>query len=192
MSADPMNTAASPAAPSIAHAFQYCPHCGHPHPQPGNSPFQCPNCGWSFYFGPVSAVGALIMNEKQQLLLVKRARDPGKGLLGLPGGFVDAGETAEEALRREVLEETGLEIDNAQLLLTHPNQYRHCNFVVPVLDFFFVCQVVDATRLNLADGELSAFQWTRPSQDQLNRMAFPSNRLAIEKWLRSYQVPAES
>lgn len=182
---DPTKTV--PSAPGVAHAFRFCPRCGHAHPQPGKSPFHCPPCGWSFYFGPVAAVGALIVNEQQQLLLVKRARDPGMGLLGLPGGFVDAGETAEEALSREVREETGLEVLDPQLLLTHPNQYRHCNFVVPVLDFFFLCRVGASVQVQLVDGELSAFQWTRPTTDQLNRMAFPSNRWAIEKWLRLTQ-----
>ncbi len=179
---DPMNTVSKTLG--VAHAFQYCPRCGQAHPHPGKSPFLCPHCGWSFYFGPVSAVGALIVNEDQHLLLVKRAREPGLGLLGLPGGFVDAGETAEEALAREVREETGLTIRDPQLLLTYPNQYHHGDFIVPVLDFFYQCQVGESTQVQLVDGELSAFQWTRPTPDQLNRMAFPSNRLAIEKWLR--------
>ncbi|MBL8891707.1 MAG: NUDIX domain-containing protein [Planctomycetaceae bacterium] len=184
MAADPQNdTIVSNQPPGVSHAFRFCPRCGHAHPNPGQSPFQCSQCGWSYYFGPVSAVGALIINDQRQMLLVKRARDPGKGMLGLPGGFVDAGETAEQALQREVREETGLEIEGAQLLLTYPNQYRHCDFVVPVLDFFFQCRPVDASCLHLADGELSAFQWTRPTTEQLGRMAFPSNRMAIEKWL---------
>jgi mutator protein MutT len=173
----------------ISHAFQFCPRCGHAHPQPGKSPFHCPQCGWSFYFGPVAAVGALIVNDQQQILLVKRAREPGLGLLGLPGGFVDAGETAEEALAREVREETGLEIHDPQLLVTFPNQYRHCDFVIPVLDFFFQCRVGASTHVQLVDGELSAFQWTRPTPDQLGRMAFHSNRLAIEKWLHLTSQP---
>lgn len=179
---DPLKT--PPTNQGVSHAFRYCPHCGQIHQQPGKSPFQCTHCGWSFYFGPVAAVGALIVNEQQQLLLVKRAREPGLGLLGLPGGFVDAGETAEDALAREVREETGLDIQDPQLFMTYPNQYRHCDFVVPVLDFFFQCRVGETAQVQLIDGELSAFQWTRPSPDQLNRMAFRSNRLAIEKWLR--------
>jgi ADP-ribose pyrophosphatase len=132
----------------------------------------------------------LIVNDQNQMLLVKRAREPGLGLLGLPGGFVDAGETAAEALRREIREETGLEILAPELLVSFPNQYRHCGFAIPVLDFFFVCRVLDASQLRLADGELSAYQWTRPTAEQLNRMAFPSNRWAIEMWLRLH--PASS
>ena len=131
----------------VEHAFAFCPRCGKAHHCPGQSPFRCLACGWSYFFGPVSAVGALIINDAQQMLLVKRARDPGQGLLGLPGGFVDAGETAEQALRREVLEETGLEIRDPKLLITYPNQYHHDGYAIPVLDFFFQCHVVDANQL---------------------------------------------
>lgn len=176
----------------VAAAFQFCPRCGSPHPQPGVAPFHCPTCGWSFYFGPVAAVGGLIVNDQHQMLLVKRAREPGLGLLGLPGGFVDAGETATEALRREIREETGLEIRDPELLVSFPNQYRHCGFSIPVLDFFFLCRVEDASQLRLADGELSAYQWTRPTPEQLARMAFPSNRWAIEHWLRLHPCLADS
>lgn len=49
-----------------------------------------------------AAVAGLIFNEKGQLLLTIRAKDPGKGLLDLPGGFVDMGENADQALRREI------------------------------------------------------------------------------------------
>jgi 8-oxo-dGTP diphosphatase len=55
------------------------------------------------------ATSALIIND-QKILLVKKAREPNKGLWSLPGGLVELGETIEEALVREVNEETGLSI----------------------------------------------------------------------------------
>jgi 8-oxo-dGTP diphosphatase len=59
---------------------------------------------------PFLGVGALIF-EDGKLLLVERAKEPLQGYWSLPGGIVEAGEKLEEAIRREVLEETGLEID---------------------------------------------------------------------------------
>lgn len=56
------------------------------------------------------AVGAIVL-DKGALLLVKRDREPARGLWSLPGGRVEAGETLREALVREVREETGIEID---------------------------------------------------------------------------------
>ncbi len=55
-------------------------------------------------------MGALILQEGR-VLLVERAREPMKGYWSLPGGAVETGEALEDAMRREVLEETGLEVD---------------------------------------------------------------------------------
>jgi 8-oxo-dGTP diphosphatase len=55
-------------------------------------------------------VGAIVVDGDGRLLLVRRGRPPGVGLWSLPGGRVEPGETDDEALRRELMEETGLEI----------------------------------------------------------------------------------
>jgi 8-oxo-dGTP diphosphatase len=59
---------------------------------------------------PFLGVGALIF-EGRSILLVERAKEPLKGYWSLPGGIVEAGEKLDAAIRREVLEETGLEIE---------------------------------------------------------------------------------
>ena len=58
-----------------------------------------------YYFNPSSAVACFIRNSRGELLLVRRAKEPAKGRLDLPGGFVDMHESAEEAAQREVKEE---------------------------------------------------------------------------------------
>ncbi|HLK18276.1 MAG TPA: NUDIX hydrolase [Bryobacteraceae bacterium] len=59
-------------------------------------------------------MGALIF-EGRKILLVERAKEPLKGYWSLPGGIVEAGEKLETAIRREVLEETGLDIEPVAL-----------------------------------------------------------------------------
>lgn len=59
---------------------------------------------------PLVAVGALIIHKKK-VLLARRAKDPFKGEWSLPGGAVEVGETVEDAVRREVCEETGIEVE---------------------------------------------------------------------------------
>jgi ADP-ribose pyrophosphatase YjhB (NUDIX family) len=56
----------------------------------------------------IACVGAVIKDDAGRLLLIKRGHDPGRGLWSVPGGRVEAGETDEEAVAREVREETGL------------------------------------------------------------------------------------
>lgn len=59
-------------------------------------------------------VGAIVV-DRDRVLLVERGQEPLKGIWSLPGGAVEAGETLEEAVRREVREETGLEIEPLSL-----------------------------------------------------------------------------
>src|SRR3954469_7876421 len=60
--------------------------------------------------GTVACVGGLAYDEAGRLLLVRRANEPGRGLWSVPGGRVEPGETSEEAVVREVAEETGLRV----------------------------------------------------------------------------------
>ena len=69
----------------------------------------CPACGWVYYADPKVAAAALIVQDGQ-VLLVRRANDPQRGLWTLPAGFVDAGEDPAEAVVRECLEETSLQV----------------------------------------------------------------------------------
>jgi ADP-ribose pyrophosphatase len=168
----------------IEQAFHHCPRCANRHPEPGKIPFRCPECDFTLFFGPVAAVGGLIVDDEQRLLLVRRARDPGKGKWGLPGGFVDRGETIEEALLREIEEETALKISELDLLVTFPNRYNYRGVVSPVIDLFYVCQARRTDNIQLEPAELDEFCWATPTTKHLETMAFPSNRRAIEYWIK--------
>lgn len=169
----------------IEYAFRFCPRCASKNPQPGSIPFRCPECEYAQFFGPVAAVGALIVGRPGRLLMVRRAMDPGKGLWGLPGGFVDRWETAEEAVDREVQEETNLRVVERTFLVTFPNEYVYRDVSAPVIDLFYVCRVADGDRLELEQTELEHGAWAEPTAEILSNMAFPSNRRAIETWLAS-------
>ena len=121
------------------------------------------------------------------MLLLVRAKDPGKGMYGLPGGFVDAGETAEEALQREVLEEVQLNVTSYRYLVSYPNEYNFKGFVLPVTDIFFVIEVESFDSISLMDGEIDDWHFCHPTRRELNRMAFESNRKALEFFLNSVE-----
>ena len=167
----------------IEQAFRFCPRCATEAEPVGEVPFRCDQCGFAFFFGPVTAVGGILCDAEQQILLIERARDPGRGLFGLPGGFVDRGETAEGALRREIREEVGLELTSYQFLTTLPNQYTYKELTAAVLDIFFVCSVESFDAIVAEPDEVARCWIGKPTDEQLANMAFESNRLALLKYL---------
>ena len=81
--------------------FKYCPKCGSAHFEVHNEKSkQCADCGFVYYFNPSSATVALILNERDEQLVCRRAKEPAKGTLDLPGGFIDMTETGEEGVAR--------------------------------------------------------------------------------------------
>lgn len=169
---------------AIEDTYAFCPQCGSSKHTLGEIPFRCEACGFACFFGPVAAVGGLVVNKLGQLLFVRRARDPGKGKWGLPGGFVDRGESVEDALRREIEEETGMRVTRAKYLMSAPNQYEYHGVVAPVIDLFYECRVDMRKSISIAADELEHFEWSEPTAEFLENMAFESNRRAVEEWRR--------
>jgi len=164
----------------LAQIYRFCPACGHPRESfEPLRPFRCTRCNHATFFGPVSAVGAVVTDSQGQVLLLRRANDPGKGMLGLPGGFVDHGETAEVALKREVLEEIGLRVRSFEYLTSQPNVYVYRGISLPVLDLFYTVEV-EVGPIELVDGEITSWIWTELSDHVLDQMAFVSNRAALK------------
>ena len=76
---------------------------------------------------PLVGVAAVVI-EGDKVLVVKRGTEPDKGLWGLPGGLVELGETLNEAVRREVAEETGLDVEAGEVVgMFEPIRYDEWN-----------------------------------------------------------------
>ena len=101
----------------MAH-LEYCSNCGKKNVfgyMDGKNRFHCNFCKKIHYENPKPTATLICMNENK-LLLVRRAIEPGKGEWGLPGGFIELGETANEAAIRELKEETNLKGNPIRLL----------------------------------------------------------------------------
>lgn len=134
------------------HQFIYCPKCGaNTFIERNEKAKQCTTCGFVYYFNPSSAVACFIRNTAGEILLVRRAKEPAKGTLDLPGGFVDMFESAEDAAHREVKEETGLDITECRYLFSIPNLYMYCGFEVHTVDMFFECYAEDFKEVHAED-----------------------------------------
>ena len=108
--------------------FHYCPKCGSPDFEIHNGLSRhCANCGFTFYQNPRASTAAFILNEKGELLVARRGKEPAKGTLDLPGGFVDNDENAEQGMVREIKEETGLiiNVNDVKYVFSIPNVYHY-------------------------------------------------------------------
>ncbi len=165
------------------HVFRYCPRCGAAADHAGN-PFRCAACGLSYYFNAAAAVAALIAREDGRVLFIRRANDPARGRLALPGGFVDIGEPVERALRREVREEVNLELGALQFLVSHPNSYEYAGVTYATVDLFFVTRALDATVVRALDA-VAEVGWHDAARMDLDDLAFESMREAMRCFRRS-------
>lgn len=96
-------------------AFRFCPVCGgsleSKQLKDGDpSRLVCQACRFVYYLDPKLAVGTVIVDAQNRIVLVKRAIEPGYGKWVFPGGYVDRGEEVQRAAVREAREEAGLEI----------------------------------------------------------------------------------
>jgi ADP-ribose pyrophosphatase YjhB (NUDIX family) len=119
--------------------FRFCPACAVPLVGPlTRQDLDCGACGFRYYQNVATGVAAFLTCATQ-VLVVRRAAEPARGTLDLPGGFVMAGESLEEALARELHEEIGLDAlpDAPRYLFSLPNRYRYAGVEYATADAFF-------------------------------------------------------
>ena len=138
--------------------FKFCPRCGSDRFNEHNfKAKKCARCGFVYYFNSSAAVAVFITDREGRLLVARRAHDPAKGTFDLPGGFIDMYETAEEAVIREVKEETALKIEDPVYLFSLPNLYPYSGFEVHTVDMFFSCVVESFSMTEASDDVAELF-----------------------------------
>ena len=149
--------------------LEFCSNCGKKNKfgeKDGNKRFYCPSCNTIHYENP-KPTATLICPRNKSILLVKRATEPGKGLWGLPGGFIEKGESPETGAARELLEETNLQGTVKKLLGT----CSHFNTIFgDILLVGMEVQISDWSTLKAGDDATEAVLF--PLED-LPPLAFP-------------------
>ena len=141
---------------------------------------------------PIAGVGAVVI-EDASILLVRRAQPPLLGEWSIPGGAVELGETLEEAIAREVREETGLAIAPISILKTFDRIERGANggvrFHFILVDF--LCSLEAGQKSPRAASDVSEVQWA-PIEMLRHRKEFilPEWTLAVieQGWIRLQEL----
>lgn len=171
-------------SPIMPAPFHHCTRCGTPEPRAHSErEFRCVACGHRHYITPIPAAGALVVDAAGRVLIIRRGHEPGLGLLGLPGGVMEAGETGEQAAAREIREETGLNVplEAFQPFCTLPNQYRFQDFVWPTIDLIYLARVESFDGAQPDPAEVQEWLALPPQQVPLDQFAFPSNAEAVRR-----------
>jgi len=159
--------------------LEFCSNCGEKNQFgeiDGNKRFYCPHCMTIHYENP-KPTATLICPQNDNILLVKRASNPGKGLWGLPGGFIEKGESTEVGAERELMEETNLKGKVKQILGT----CSHFNTIFgDILLVGMEIEISNWSKMKAGDDAAEAILFTLKDLPQL---AFPCH----EKIVRMYQ-----
>ena len=95
---------------------RFCPRCGADADVAFPRSIGCPRCGYRAFYNPKPVAAAIPREPDGRVWLLRRAFDPGAGLWTFPGGFVDLGESVEDAARRETREELEIDVELGALV----------------------------------------------------------------------------
>ena len=160
--------------------FRFCPLCARPLPTPTEPPErvvqqECAGCGAIHYRNAKPTASALVVRDGR-VLLGRRSIEPHKDLWDVPGGFLEPWEDPLEGVRREVLEETGYEVEPGEVLAILVDVYDDPS--VYTFNVYYLARIVGGEPRPADDvAELGWF-----GRDELPAVAFATGREALSMW----------
>lgn len=164
--------------------FRFCPRCGREHliTKFGKA-ILCGSCGFEYFFNASGAVIAVIVNNKNEVLVTKRAHQPAIGTLDFPGGFIDPDETAEDCIVREIKEELNLDVQSSRFLYTLTNRYPYSGVIIHTIDLVFLVEVNDFSNIKAAD-DVSEYFFIPKTELSDGMFGMSSCNEVIRRWHR--------
>ncbi|HEX4362974.1 MAG TPA: NUDIX domain-containing protein [Solirubrobacteraceae bacterium] len=163
--------------PSLNPALEdvrFCPRCAQPARIEFPRSLQCSACGYAALFGPDPVAAAIPRDADGRIWLLRRTLHEGAGLWSFPGGYVELGESVEEAARRETREEMVIDIALGDLVGVYSREDTRAVLVV------FAARALGTPRETAEASEVRAFT---PSELPWDELAFWSTRQALRDLL---------
>lgn len=151
--------------------MQYCRRCGSDFVKQDKHVFTCKN-KHVIYANASPATAAIIINPANEVLVIKRAIEPGKGAYDLPGGFCDGAETLEDATKREIAEEVGITSD----------MYTELKFVCSGIDNYDLAGEVLAVCAAVFYVKLHNYVTPKPDDDAAEAFFVPLTAVRPEEF----------
>lgn len=165
---------------AVLHGWKHCPLCAGS-VENGPKHVRCTACGHVVWATAAPTACALCVDEKGRVLLARRAHDPFAGRWDIPGGFLDEGEHPLDAVRRELREETGAEIEPREFLGVWTDWYGDGPDAQATLNLYWTARIVSG-ELRAAD-DVTELAWFAP--DELpsgDELAFANVPLVLDAW----------
>lgn len=164
--------------------FKFCTACGAGDWNvKSEREFACAACGYRQFISPIAAAAAVVLDAQNRVLIIRRAHEPGRGKLGLPGGVIEPEETGEMAAARETREETGLDLppEAFRYLCTLNNRYFFQGYMWPTIDLCYVARVESFGELAPDPAEVAETLTLPLDAVPLDEFAFWSNAEAVRR-----------
>jgi ADP-ribose pyrophosphatase YjhB (NUDIX family) len=155
---------------------KYCPRCAQPAEIAYPRSLSCPHCGYGAYYNPKPVAAAIPATADGAIILLRRAFDPGKDLWTFPGGFVDLGESVEEAATRETREELEIGIELGPVVGVYSRPQDRVVLIV------YRATTTDVPRTTAEATEVADFE---PKNLPWDELAFWSTERALKDFLQS-------
>jgi len=142
---------------------------------------KCNTCGYTFYQNAAAATASILL-FKGKIIFTRRGKEPRKGMLDLPGGFLNYNESAEQGIIREISEEIGCDVNTLSYFDSHPNTYLYKGVTYHTCDICFIGEVAGIESFKPSD-EIPELVLLAPFEIHIDDIAFPSLQKIVTKYL---------